>query len=874
MGFSKATAKGRLDKYYYLAKEHGFRARSAFKLIQLNKKYNLLATSRCVVDLCAAPGGWLQVAKKYMPVSSHIIGIDLAPIKPITGVITMQEDITTDSCRARLRTELSTWKADLFLHDGAPNVGAAWAQDAYSQAELTLMALKLAVEFLMPGGAFVTKVFRSKDYNNLLWVFNQLFRKVEATKPLSSRNVSAEIFVVCRDFIAPKFLDPKFLDPKHVFQDLDLTESAGSKVNIFQPEKKRRQRDGYEEGNYTLHRKLEAHDFVMSKNPTEVLAQYNQISFSEPESQALLELPITTEDIKTICEDLKVLNRKDFKILLKWQNRVFKHLHPEEPTPPEGTLSAGPAGDQPSGSEESEEDVDELLEKLSKEEASRRKRARRRANERKTKDIIRMQLSMTTPAEIGMEQSISGVRGGQGNSLFNLKDSQNVTCLSKLRKGDIEAIKVEELDTSDEEEMYLPKSDMDREEFLETQHKRTWAENDDERSDVDELEQDLDDMYEEYKERQMKRNAKQLVQRQYDTEEFTGFDERMRASDSDSDSDIYSRRQNTFSESDIDSSSDEDERDSPRHSAVSDRTKRRGPLVVRFEDDVDEHSHGLSKGSTTGGGPPTEKLTKKAALWFNQPLFNSVTEEDASTDEDKDQGTTQQGDEEDIQKVPSVETNKKKRKLIKDSANEDQNDAEERWLVTKEDVQVYRKREKELVTAEAMTLAHKLVNNEVTTHELVDQGFSRWTFNDTDGLPRWFVEEERQHCVPNIPVTKEALRLLRSKMQALDARPIKKVAEAKARKKRRAATRLAKLQKQANNIADNEDMTEREKSSTINKLMTKQIKKQDKKATLVVARGSNRGLKGRPKGVKGRYKMVDARMKKELRAIKRQRTKK
>ena len=155
-----------------------------------------------------------------------------------------------------------------------------------------LSSLKLATEFLISGGTFVTKIFRSKDYNSLLWVFNQLFQKVEATKPPSSRNVSAEIFVVCSGYLAPKRIDPKLLSGAHVFKDLDVVsasvdgEEPNNKLtahaqNIFHPEKKRRKREGYEEGDYTLFKLVPVEEFVMGRlDPLKVLAEASKFDFT------------------------------------------------------------------------------------------------------------------------------------------------------------------------------------------------------------------------------------------------------------------------------------------------------------------------------------------------------------------------------------------------------------------------------------------------------------------------------------------------------------------------------------------------------------------------------------------------------------------
>lgn len=209
----------------------------------------------------------------------------------------------------------------MVLHDGAPNVGQNWLYDAFIQNQLVLSALKLATEFLNKGGWFVTKIFRSKDYNSLIWVLRQLFKRVHSTKPHASRMESAEIFVVCQGYRAPDKLDPKFLDSKYVFQEVD-TESATVK-GLQAKEKSKPKASGYEDGISSLHKAASISDFVHQENFVDIL---NNATVLEMNDQEIANHPLTTEEIKECCKDIKVLGRKELKNLLTWRKAIQKDL--------------------------------------------------------------------------------------------------------------------------------------------------------------------------------------------------------------------------------------------------------------------------------------------------------------------------------------------------------------------------------------------------------------------------------------------------------------------------------------------------------------------------------------------------------------------
>ncbi|GAA6001463.1 hypothetical protein JCM10207_006678 [Rhodosporidiobolus poonsookiae] len=231
----KSTALKR-DVFFRSAKEEGYRARSAYKLLQLAEQFQLWdGVERCV-DLCAAPGSWSQVLSQKLNAetpandgAARVVAVDLQPMAPLPGVVQIEGDITKTSTAEQIIGHFKGGKADLVVCDGAPDVTGLHDLDEFVQAQLLLAALNITLHVLRPGGTFVAKIFRGRDVTLLYDQLRCFFDRVTCAKPRSSRNSSMEAFVVCegyREGFTPDLTRP-LLDFSYSTEQAPLTPSGG-----------------------------------------------------------------------------------------------------------------------------------------------------------------------------------------------------------------------------------------------------------------------------------------------------------------------------------------------------------------------------------------------------------------------------------------------------------------------------------------------------------------------------------------------------------------------------------------------------------------------------------------------------------------------
>ena len=189
------------EYYYKLAKKMDYRSRASFKLMQIDDRFNIFRDGDRVVDLGAAPGGWLQVAKERVGEEGFVIGVDLRPIKPLEGVPTIVGDITDDATMKKL-LDMFEGEADVIISDMAPNICGHYSTDHARSIDLCMYAVNVCDRILKKNGKMVMKVFYGDMFQTLLNELEKRFSSVKVHSPDASRPTSSEVYVISKGFLA------------------------------------------------------------------------------------------------------------------------------------------------------------------------------------------------------------------------------------------------------------------------------------------------------------------------------------------------------------------------------------------------------------------------------------------------------------------------------------------------------------------------------------------------------------------------------------------------------------------------------------------------------------------------------------------------
>lgn len=184
------------DPYVQRAQADGYRARAAYKLLEIDARDHLLKPGSVVVDLGAAPGSWCQVAVQRCGRDGKVFALDLLPMEPVAGVDFLQGDFSEEAVLADLESRLGGAGVDLVLSDMAPNMSGVATVDQARSIMLCELALDFAHRHLKQGGRFLVKVFQGEGFMAFRKAMEQVFASVQVRKPKASRDRSAEVYLI------------------------------------------------------------------------------------------------------------------------------------------------------------------------------------------------------------------------------------------------------------------------------------------------------------------------------------------------------------------------------------------------------------------------------------------------------------------------------------------------------------------------------------------------------------------------------------------------------------------------------------------------------------------------------------------------------
>ncbi|CAM5216206.1 Ribosomal RNA large subunit methyltransferase E OS=Castellaniella defragrans OX=75697 GN=rlmE PE=3 SV=1 [Castellaniella defragrans] len=202
--FSKAWVQRHIsDPYVKMAQQKGYRARAAFKLIEILDTEKLMRRGDVVVDLGSTPGSWSQVARERLlaaggVIDGRVLALDMLPMDPVAGVEFILGDFREESVLRQLQESLQGQAVDLVISDMAPNLSGVASADSARIAHVCELAMEFACGHLKPEGALIVKAFHGSGFSQIVQTFKQHFVRVVERKPKASRDESAETYLVAR----------------------------------------------------------------------------------------------------------------------------------------------------------------------------------------------------------------------------------------------------------------------------------------------------------------------------------------------------------------------------------------------------------------------------------------------------------------------------------------------------------------------------------------------------------------------------------------------------------------------------------------------------------------------------------------------------